>query len=507
MNKRANGVNSSSSSSTTITTVLWTMLLILLGLALAIAIIALILSGLMWPNQGCNTPICKNCNSSCTQCIANCTNTTGKITTIITDNNTLTGINGTLNISGLCGIRTDIDSSGNLTISDVRELSKYVVGQDNCSEFTTPQDAYNQAILDGVTAATIFIKPGIYSFGDTLFPITTPGITFYGLPGGNVIFMSNATTGGITTTTTLDMINFVIFQGITFGGIGDSNGFLLNVTSGQTIITNCFCLNSNFRIMVADGTALTIRESQINTLPPSDFITGIGTDLSVLMEDVDMYVTQGVVGGHVINMPLGFNNISIFTCDIWLNFYDGLIAGPLSGSTSDNLVLIRLSEIAETIFASPIFPTHLILQNGHINVNLYHNQINVDGFILYQNVNSVTADVHNLLMVFNNVETGNSTVRIDATVIGGVNDINFFHNNLNVVNAQDYIYIPTATAGDGLNIKLIATSLDTTTVGPGEYCLGPQPAITALYIVGGGSVHLGGATVCNGVTQSNLAFL
>jgi len=467
-------------------------------LALIFAVVAFGLALRIWPT-------CQDCNTICTACNASCNNQSGKITMIITDNNTLTGINGTLNITGLCGIHTDIDSSGNLTISDLRELSKYIVGQDNCSEFTTPQDAYNQAISDGVTAATIYIKPGIYTFGDTLFPITTPGITFSGLPGGNVIFMSNATTGGISVTTPLDMVNFVIFQGITFGGIGDTNGFLLNVTSGQTVITGCFCLNSNWRIGMGDGAALTIRDSQLNTLPPSDFITGIGTDFSVLIENVDMYVTQGVVGGHVINAPLGFDNITIFTCDIWLNFYDGLIAGPLSGSTSNNLVLIRLSEIAETIFAAPIFPTHLILQNGPINVNLYFNVINVDGYILYQNVNSVTADVHNLLMAYNNVETGNSTIRLDVSVIGGVNDINLFHNRLNSVNVQDYLYIPTATAGDGLNIKLVFTSIETTAIS-GEYCLGPQPAITANYLVAG-SIHLGGATVCNGVTQTNVAFL
>lgn len=477
-----------------------TFLIALLALVLAAVAFALVLR--LWPLQGCNSQICQDCNISCS-------NQTGKITTISTDNNTLTGINGTLNISGLCGIHTDIDSSGNLTISDLREITKYVVGQDNCSEFTTPQDAYNQAILDGKGGAgggaTIYIKPGIYTFGDTLFPITQTGITFYGLAGGNVIFMSNATTGGISVTTTLDMINFVIFQGITFGGIGDTNGFLLNVTSGQTVIINSFCLNSNWRIGVGNGAALTIRDSQINTLPPSDFITGIGTDFSVLIENTDMYITQGTVGGHIFNVPLGFNNITIFTCDIWLNFYDGLIAGPLSGSTSTNLVLIRLSEIAETIFAAPIFPTHLILQNGNINVNLYHNTINVDGYILYQNVNSVTADVHNLLMIYNNVETGNSTVRLDVSVIGAVNDISFFHNKLNSVNVQDYLYIPTATAGDGLNIKLVFTSIETTALS-GEYCLGPQPAITANYLVAG-SIHLGGATICNGVTQNNIAFL
>ena len=50
----------------------WAALATLFGLLLAIALTALILSGILWGKQGCNSPICQDCNSSCVACNISC---------------------------------------------------------------------------------------------------------------------------------------------------------------------------------------------------------------------------------------------------------------------------------------------------------------------------------------------------------------------------------------------------------------------------------------------------
>src|ERR1041385_2975935 len=151
------------------------LFLIILGFIMAL--IALILASILWTRQTCSNPICQacnntctdcnttcldcnttctdcnttcldcnttctDCNSTCTGCMELCTNQSGKIDIIYTDNSTLV-TNGSLGITGVCGIETFIDSMGNVSITNLRELSPYIVGQDSCSFFATPQEAYN----------------------------------------------------------------------------------------------------------------------------------------------------------------------------------------------------------------------------------------------------------------------------------------------------------------------------------------------------------------------------
>jgi hypothetical protein len=519
----------------------WGVVAVMFLFLLGIALTALILSALLWPKQGCNSPICMDCNSSCVSCnstcldcnstcldcnstcldcnttcqdcVTLCSNGTGKIETIFTDNTTLI-VNGSLSIHGLCGIKTDIDSDGNLTITNLREISKYIVGQDNCSEFATPQEAYNQAVLDGKggdggPGATIIIKPGIYDFGDTLFPITESGITFFGLPGEKVIFSSTATTGGISVTLPTNVINVVTFNGITFGEVDSTTGFLLDIETGLAIITNCACLNSNFRIRMGGGvggTSLVIRNSILNTLPPDDFIIGLGPDITILFENVNMFIAAGTVGGHIISIPFGCQNVTLFRAQIWVNYYDGVIAGPLSGADSTpNIVLIRYTFTTQTIFVNPT--NHIILQNGKINVNIQFNNIFVVGFVVYQNVDSVTSDVHGILISNNYIETGNSTIRTadTVTVIGSTNFIDFASNWIRCDIVGEFIHVLTATAGDNLFVRLLTTILTTTASGPGGvYATGPAGLSTLTL---GNSIHTGQADTANGFAIINLVEL
>jgi hypothetical protein len=513
----------------------------------AMALIALILSGILWPKQGCSSPICQACNSTCTDCnttcldcnstctdcnstctdcnttctdcnstcdscVQACSNQTGKIETIYTDNSTFSP-NNTLGFTGVCGLETYIDSMGNITITNRRDLSPYVVGSDECSNFATPQEAYDQAVLDGRggpggPGAIIFIKPGNYDFGSTLFQVLQTGITFFGLQKGKVIFSATSLTGGIYVNTVLDMNNFVQFSGITFGDIGSANGFLLDITSGHTVIQNCDCFNSNFRILAGaeDGVRLNIKDSELRPLPPNDFLTGVLANTSILIENVNMFIDSGSPGGHIINMANGFNDLTIVKSNIYLNYYNGLLQGPSPNIVGpSNLFDLRFTEITQSVFSITGFDNYVILQSGNINCNLQENYIALQGFILYQSVDSVTANVHNFLAELNTFETGNSTIFNAAAVIGSFNEIDFFNNFLRVANVDEIINIPLFTAGDNIISRLIGTTISTTAGPGGTYAIGPNVGIATLYV--GSSLSLEQATTTSGFTVVNLVFL
>jgi len=497
----------------------WAALATLFGLLLAIALTALILSGILWGKQGCNSPICQdcnsscvNCNSSCIECIGTCTNTTGKIFTIITDNSTFEP-NGTLVFTGTCGIESFIDEDGNISYTNKREVTKYIVGLDNCSQFATPQEAYNQAVLDGTAlpggaGAVILIKPGDYSFGDTEFPIIDVGITFYGLPGGRVIFSSNATTGGISITVPIDMVTSVVFTGITFGQEDSTNGFLLNITSGRVDIYECFCINSNFRMLLgADGeTFLVVKQSELNTLPPNDFITAIGSNIEILFQNVNLFISQGSPGGHMITTPLGFNNITLSRCYFYLNYYDGIFKAPLTGGDPTlNLFNLRFSTITQSIFSLVDFDNYIINLNGPLKVEFEFNVFETQGFIIFQNTSSGASDQHYINFISNDVQTGNSTVFLDTDNIGLVNQYFFVNNYLNSANVGEFFNCPVADPGNTLQINLLTTTLRSTAGPGGIYAIGPGAGIATINI--GNSLHFSQATVASGFTVINLVEL
>src|SRR5690606_11573948 len=93
----------------------------------ALGLTGVILSGLLFGASKGNT-ICENCD--------------GIVSEVVTNNQTLSPIfNQTLSFQGISGIRTSIDSNGHIIIDNLRDITPYVVGQDNSYEFQTPQEA------------------------------------------------------------------------------------------------------------------------------------------------------------------------------------------------------------------------------------------------------------------------------------------------------------------------------------------------------------------------------
>jgi hypothetical protein len=352
----------------------------------------------------------------------------------------------------------------------------------------------------GGPGAIIFIKPGTYDFGSTLFQVLETGITFFGLEGGKVIFSATTQTGGIYVNTVLDPNEYVEFYGITFGVTGSANGFLLDITSGYTIIDNCHCFNSNFRILLGaeGGVDLDIFNSKLKPLPPNDFITTILSNVTIYINNVDMLIDAGSPGGHILNLGNGFNDVTMLNSFIYLNYYNGLVFGPLPNiPVSSNLFDLRYTEITQTVFSITGFDNYIVIQSGNINCNLEYNNIELQGFILYQGVDSVTANLHNFLAIFNNFDTGNSTVFNAANVIGTMNGIDFYNNFMRASNVDEIINIPSSTAGDTLFIRLISSTISTTAPPAGTYAIGPGGVST---LVIGNSISIEQATTATGFT-------
>lgn len=126
-----------------------------------------------------------------------------------------TGVNNsglTINLgSGSTGYLLTSDSSGNATWQagggggTYYSVTPYVVGADTHSQFTTVQAAVAQIVTDGVSDATVYIKPGSYYNGTT---ITTPAnvtINFIGLCGST--FFQNTTFGGTSQTPDVQILD------------------------------------------------------------------------------------------------------------------------------------------------------------------------------------------------------------------------------------------------------------------------------------------------------------
>lgn len=473
----------------------WVMYPLFLA-ALIIACIAIGLSGKLWSEQG-------DCS------LFNCS---GVITNITTDNNTFSPYH-TLVIAGSCGTYTYVNGSGDIIIADTR-LTPYLVGPNGtCSEFATPQEAYNQAIADGrggdgVPETIILIKPGTYSFGTTLFPITKTGISFVGLSGTEgVIFSADSTSGGISVTTMSNTTTNVIFNGITFGDPFNTptNGFLLQILSGNTEMYECNCINSNFRITLGGGTYhtnLKISRSLLRPLAPADFITSLTSDVGFRLELSIIFAVNGTQGGSLFNMNNGFNVFELLSSRITISFYNGLLAGPLSATyTVQNAFIIRDCTIENIVAITP-YPNYIVLQQGNINMNFESNIFDIQGRVIYQNTNSTTTDSHMLVMADNQVSGILEIVRyeVNETITIGQNNFQFVNNYFECPNVPDVVYIANATTGDSLNIVLTGSTLLTNSPIGGEYMLGPDPAITC-QLTTGTSVSLNQATHSVGITN------
>jgi len=495
----------------------WAALAILFLLLLGIALAALILSSILWGKQGCNIRICQdcnsscdNCNSSCIECIGTCTNTTGKIFTIITDNSTNSTLNGTLVFTGECGIESFIDIDGNITYTNFRELTKYVVGTDNCSEFATPQEAYNQAILDGKggdsgEGALIFIKPGNYDFTGSQFVVNQSGIVFYGAPWAGVYFTSTDTTSGIYTNISPTSVTSVIFNHISFGALGDTNGFLLNISSGRTILDTCYAMNSNFRMAVGkENIAFAVSYNSIfQPLPPNDFVTAEGENATVTWINTRLINEVGTQGGIVFNMAPGFGSLNLIDTVFMFTFYDGIVLGPTSITTSANFLRV------DNIFMEQLSTSnsYFVKQTHSMRIDIQGSQIYIQGPIITQDTDSTNpSDVFNITLLACRLKTANASISYDVAVTE-ISFVNIQISNCDlVVNANDDIlFIPAATAGDILNITLTSSTISTQSAPGGNYLTGPGVSFATLNLAG--SVSLNGATTTTGVTNVVLPFL
>jgi hypothetical protein len=166
-----------------------------------------------------------------------------------------------ISLVGYSGILPFKKQSGTIGITDLRNLTPYVVSLDGDSEYTSPQAAYLAAVNAGDTTAVIMILPGTYSYGTTQFLIETSGISFISTAqtANSVIFTADDANGGITVNIPLSVNqDYVTFKGITFGKPSNNTGFLLNISGGQTVLDSCFASNSNFRVSIGGNGTFSI---------------------------------------------------------------------------------------------------------------------------------------------------------------------------------------------------------------------------------------------------------
>jgi hypothetical protein len=142
-----------------------------------------------------------------------------------------------------------------ISFSNLRNASRYVVGADGLSEYTTIQSAINQAIIDGADVnnpAVVFINPALYIENLILQPyvslaslagnVQIQGAAATSAPGDiniyNIIFVSNGISSSFTTTNTgfLTFYNCVISNSST--GIGLENTLGADVTCYQCTINS-----------------------------------------------------------------------------------------------------------------------------------------------------------------------------------------------------------------------------------------------------------------------------
>jgi hypothetical protein len=436
-------------------------------------------------------------------------NTTNNITKTIETNNGLGDIPNPLKILGISGITTFFDGIS-VKINNLRDLTPYTVGPEGEYQYATPQEAYNAAIADGRGddfPAVIIISPGTYSFGNNQFPIIQTGISWVALPAvpgvsGGVIFTATGSNGGIHVETTFDAFRIMIFQGITFGGVNDATGFLLNVTGGQIALSQCGSLNSNFRIVLGSDLSFVVFaafQSTFKTLPPNDFITTISEFVQIIIEScniIQVYTGGDPVptqGGHVFNLQNGVGQVTLLNSLILLNYYDGFINGP---NTTNGAFISMYGSRA--IFFESFYPYFMKI-NGKCSLEISRNNMNIQGPLIYIPQDLISGNGVSIIISTNDIASKNTTIKTDSTVttIGNI-DIKILNSRL-VVGSDDYIIdIPNANIGDTLNVLLTQSTITTQSTFPPNYANGPGFGTATITV--GGSYSTNSATTANGFT-------
>lgn len=476
---------------TTMTTLLFTMFLILF----IIAAIGLILASVLTTRANGNS-ICENCD--------------GIVSTVFTDNQTLSPIkNQSLKFNGICGLKSFINSIDNITFTNLGQITPYIVGQDNCSQFKTPQAAYLQTILDGQTNAIILIKPGTYDFENVQFPIKQIGTTLKAISPGTVIFSATGLNGGILVQTTVDLLNNVLFSGITFGLENDANGFLINNTAGELVLSECSSSNSNLRILLGgvDLSILSIINCIFKAFPPNDFITTTTQFVEIFIDNTQFIQVNSISanfsqGGHIINIQNGVDEVRLYNVIVVSMLYDGIILGPLSGLTYSVSNIIQVQNMNILMFGSTNFP-HFLQQHGPVTLELQSVDFNLIGPLVFQALNTTSGEMHNLLISNSQITSNNATIKNDPSVISiGINNIKIINSFLNVAVGSLIINIPNAFGSDTLNVTVSNLLITTQAPALGDYALGPGPFFATINIANSATTN--GATNANGFTVNHL---
>jgi len=463
---------------------------------------ALILTGVLYTKSN-TSEICANC--------------LGIVNSVVTDNGTLSPINSqSLNFHGINGIRVGLNDPI-ITIDDKRWISEYIVRQDGTGEFLTPQEAYNQAILDGRGGsglpAVIIIGPGTYDYGDTQFQVTTSGISFVALPGvvgssGAVIFKATGLNGGIHVDIPLDLTKGVIFQGITFGDLSDTIGFLLNTTQGQCSLYQCASLDSNFRILTGGTGPFTILgmvDCAFQTLPPNDFVTTMNQNTVVIAKNVQ-WTQLGIganvsSGGYLFNFANGIAEMRMWNSFMVFNLYNGVFQGPLSGITGEGLISVVGTQIIINDAGNPV--ACFLRQTGSNNVFIDSSTFSLQGPLIYQTEDSVTGDAHSLHCSNAVISSKNATIANEASVtIIGNNNYQFFNTYMKTNPDPLVINIPSATIPDVLNVIFTGVTVDTTAIPLGDYVQGPGALFATIKV--GTSTSVSGANNAAGFSYTPL---
>jgi len=474
---------------------LWAMLIFSFLILLALALIGIILSSVLWTETSGNATICNNCP--------------GIVNFVFTDNGTLSPIqNQSLKFNGKSGIKVTLELPDIITIDNLRDLTNYTVDCNGGSEFLTPQEAYHKALLDGKGGnngefeAIIIISPCRYDFGTTQFEINTSNIiwsslsTFTGLTNG-VIFTSSGPSGGIHVSLPVDSNQFMIFQGISFGDVGDStNGFVLNVTKGQCVMSECGCADTNFRIFLGgEGiTFLSSYDSSFRPLPPNDFITTIDSNTLIIFHDTQIIqVGTGSPGGSIFNYNNGITQSRMFNLFILFDAYTNVYNGPIAGAIGEGTIQVeRATIIANDIGLFPYF----IKQNGPFNLEIFGSTMTLQGPLVYQNTDSTSGDVHNVILANSYITSKNTTFFIEPTVsVIGQNNYEISNSRLTVTVDLYFINIVSASGTDTLIVILVGTTTKTTQAPLGVSAVG-VPAFSTFTT--GGSFSLNGANAISG---------
>lgn len=462
--------------------------LICFGLGLA----ALLMTGVLYTKTNTGE-VCSNCD--------------GIVNTIFTDNDTLSPIDSqSLTFHGINGIRVNL-ANPVIIVDDKRWLTEYVVRSDGTGEFLHPIDAYNQAILDGRGGdglpAVLIIGPGTYSFGDTQFPITQTGISWVSLPAAagatsNVIFTATSSTGGILVDAVLNFTRFVLFQGINFGAIGDSVGFLLNHTQGQCQLISCSSLDSNFRIVTGQAGFFTIlgaTQCVFQPIPPNDFVKTSGPNAVIVFKDTTIlqlgFGVPVTVGGYLFNLAEGVSSCQLTNCFVIIGHYNAIFNSPVSGLgfSSGGVIGIRESEI-QLNDGNPTLS--VLIHTGTFRLFIISSTFVIQGSLIYQIEDSVAGEIKDLDCIGSYITSKNATIANEpaVSIIGNCN-YRFFTTYLKTDPDIYIINVAVSTNPDTLLVRLTGVTVDTQAVSLSDYALGPGALVATLEV--GNSVSISGA--------------